>query len=361
MQNLTALLLLLVCLTGCASTPICRLENRAVIDVGSGTTKMTVGEVEICPESTKLVRVLDASQTRPLALEASKDKEGQISEDARKQALTAVRELVTAAARSFSALKIAIVATHAVRTASNRGSFEDQMRSEGLPVRVLTQEEEGRAGFAASHDPQWRKSCEGKSITVWDIGGGSQQLSTSGGVQGWSLGAEGFKNALIAQSAIQLGISKCKMKDKPLSPNPIGKRAAPATLALAKRMLNDSGKRHMPRLEGACVIGVGGVHNGAVVGALKAHSDLLRACTGAPFGSDGYGAREVRCLAEYLTEKSDCDAELAGPYSTTAVSNLYLVLAFMELTGVERVLPSKFGIGHAMLTAPLEFSPIAKP
>ncbi|HMN68371.1 MAG TPA: hypothetical protein PKC28_07515, partial [Bdellovibrionales bacterium] len=131
----------------------CPRIARAVIDLGSGSTKLTVAEVELCAKrEPNLVKILEDSRSEAIALEAGKNPNGDIPDELQIQTVHAItklkdeaREIATAA--GLSRLELAIAGTHALRTARNRGSFLRRLEREGYSARALTQTQEGRFGF----------------------------------------------------------------------------------------------------------------------------------------------------------------------------------------------------------------------
>ncbi|NJL25170.1 MAG: hypothetical protein HC902_08325 [Calothrix sp. SM1_5_4] len=54
----------------------CDRRLRAVFDVGSGSTKMNLAEVEICSGKVRVLRTLDDQSSLDVPLEAGKDAQG---------------------------------------------------------------------------------------------------------------------------------------------------------------------------------------------------------------------------------------------------------------------------------------------
>jgi len=91
------------------------IETRAGIDMGSGTTKIQVAQVDICRH--QLGKVLYEDQ-RPLAFNEDLGKSGnnQISSAMQQQGVTALKEMVDKA-RTFHPQRITGVATAVFRSA----------------------------------------------------------------------------------------------------------------------------------------------------------------------------------------------------------------------------------------------------
>lgn len=143
-------------------------QRIAAIDIGSNSIRQIVADVS----PTGQIRVVDEMKAMPRlgeGLEAT----GALSRTAIEAGTAAVHRMV-GLARTLSAERIEIVATSAVRDASNASDFTSQILADtGVPVRVLSGEEEALLCFrsALAHF----ELGAGRSL-VMDIGGGSLEL-----------------------------------------------------------------------------------------------------------------------------------------------------------------------------------------
>ncbi len=375
-KSLALLLVLAFSSAASAQAPPCERKARAVIDLGSGSIKLHTAEVDVCGDRTKLIRILTEEESRPLALEAGKDGEGKIPETLQNQALSTLRELQTIAVKAakaakYKTLELAVVGTHAFRTAKNQAEFQAKLEAAGFSAKALSQKEEAEAGLFAVIGQGLPPGCDPASLLVWDIGGGSMQLmrgpnqnAPAARVEGFNMGAESFKQALLEK--FKPTKTSCAF-DKP-TPNPIGKNQSEAVRTFARdtsqRLLRATLRRD---LNATCVVGIGGVHNKAILAQIEKSwpniktcvcKDSVRACG---LSKDLYHKVQLECLARHLSEKSDCDSEIQGPYSTTAVTNLYFVLGWMDRLGIERIQTRAVNMGHHFVLARelLKFNSIA--
>lgn len=141
-------------------------ERLAAIDVGSNTVLLTVAEYD--PE-TGLV-IVEEGEDQP-RLGAGLSGTGRLSEESMHRAigtLTAMRDVC----RRHSVVRLAAVATAAVREAGNGAEFVERVRKLGLPLRIISPETEAALSYrsAAYHFPG------GERQMVTDIGGGSLEL-----------------------------------------------------------------------------------------------------------------------------------------------------------------------------------------
>jgi hypothetical protein len=370
-----ALILVLCPAAFAATTPnACLRKARAAIDLGSGTVKLNLAEVEACPERARVVRMLLEDTSRPLALEAGKTAAGVIPPELQKQTLAVLNELRDIAVNKakeagFKEIELTAVATHAVRTAQNQAELLSAFKSAGYEMKVLTQKEEAEAGLHAVQGFGLPPGCDPNSLLVWDIGGGSMQLTRSANasaglapnsppagprVEGFNMGAEGFKQALLEKFK---PVKTACAFDKP-TPNPIGKDQSEDVRTFARdttqRLLRGTLRRD---LRATCVLGIGGVHSKAVSAQLEKSWPKIKSCvckesaSACAYSKQVYQKYQLECLARYLSEKSDCDPEIQGPYSSTAVTNLYLVLGWMDSLGVERVHTRPLNMGHHLVVA----------
>jgi len=359
----------------CASKPPildCAKQLRAVIDLGSGSTKMNMAEVDLCEAAPRIQSKIARDDSRAVLLEASKNLTGQIPAEARSQAIAALNEFReiaknVALERGFSSVHLAVVGTHALRTATNRDVFLSEIQAAGFSVRALTQEEEAKAGYQAVLASRIPENCGKDNLLVWDTGGGSTQFTRSDGesplFKNFPLGAENFRKSFLPLK-IQ-GQKKDACPADPNSPNPLGKNAGKARLRVAGLAPVKASELKTAK---ACTIGIGGVHNKAVLAQIQKHWRLIAPCACGKKPNclptpDGYSKKELQCLTQFLANKTDCAEEIKGPFARTAVSNLVMVLGFMDQLKIERVrtLPIHMGDHYLSDARVLTFTPVAAP
>jgi exopolyphosphatase / guanosine-5'-triphosphate,3'-diphosphate pyrophosphatase len=167
----------------------------AAIDIGSNTTRVLVAE----PEGGQLRKVMEQRAYTRLnkALDAGAIRPEKIEEVAEVVA-TQVR-----LARELGAQEIRAVATAAVREASNSEQVAAAIAAaSGVPVDVLSDEEEGRLSFIGATKTLGHP-VQG-TVGVVDVGGGSTEVilgTVPGGVQSvrsWRVGSGVLADELIA-------------------------------------------------------------------------------------------------------------------------------------------------------------------
>ncbi len=152
-------------------TPTSTDLRIAAIDIGSNSVRQIVADVSVLGQ----IRVVDEMKAMPRlgeGLEAT----GALQAAAVDAAVSAVQRMVTLA-KQLGALRIEIVATSAVRDASNSAAFTSRVEAlTGQPVRILSGEEEALLSFrsALAHF----ELGAGRTV-IMDIGGGSLELVLS--------------------------------------------------------------------------------------------------------------------------------------------------------------------------------------
>ncbi len=141
----------------------------AAIDIGSNTTRVLVAE----PEEGQLRKVMEQRAYTRIGKSAGK-KDGSIS----KKKVAEVCDVVATQVRlaqELGAEAIRIVATAAIRDASNREKVTREIAQGcGLPVEVLSEHDEGRLAFLGATKALGHP-VEGE-IGVVDVGGGSSEV-----------------------------------------------------------------------------------------------------------------------------------------------------------------------------------------
>jgi exopolyphosphatase / guanosine-5'-triphosphate,3'-diphosphate pyrophosphatase len=139
----------------------------ACIDIGSNTTRLLVAE----PSDDRLRELLTQRAFTSIGRAVSK---GRIPSEK----IAEIAEVVSTQGRlagELGARETVVVATSAVRTAKNRREFELAVEEEsGLPVRVLSEDEEARLAFLGA-TRTFSGPLDG-SIAVVDVGGGSTEV-----------------------------------------------------------------------------------------------------------------------------------------------------------------------------------------
>jgi exopolyphosphatase/guanosine-5'-triphosphate,3'-diphosphate pyrophosphatase len=158
------------------------LARAACIDIGSNTTRLLVAE----PAPGRPGALVEVAAHRAFVrLTAFERRSGIPEEKARAIADAVAEQALTARANDIAALRV--VATAALRDAPGRDRLIARLsEAAGVPVEVLSGEEEARLAFAgATASLAMRDGVE--NVVVADVGGGSTELAwgAPGGAPTW--------------------------------------------------------------------------------------------------------------------------------------------------------------------------------
>jgi exopolyphosphatase/guanosine-5'-triphosphate,3'-diphosphate pyrophosphatase len=331
-----SLMSLIVCalyLTACVHNPnpveIKCIEYRAAFDIGSGTTKMKVGRIDKCNQ--KNIEIVYKKEVKvPYAENIS----GNLFDvQVQRAGLAALQEL-KAEAKTKGAQTFAGVATAAFRLAVNTPEFLQEIKIQtGIPVRLLSQDEEAILGYMAALSVLGLKT---KDAVVWDIGGYSMQMIFSCNdrdyvIYNGRLASISFKEKILSEI-------KHQPPGQHKSPNPIGKDNLEKALKIAMLAAAEVPEEIREKLSkpNAIIIGIGGVHNQSVAKQLRIKNIYRR--------------------EELISELNTCidltDKEIGGQYTDTEISNLILVLGFMQQLGLSEVMPLNINLADGVLINP---------
>jgi exopolyphosphatase / guanosine-5'-triphosphate,3'-diphosphate pyrophosphatase len=310
------------------------LEKRGAIDIGSGTTKLVVAQVNTCNNSIDHI-FFEAHRAIPFKENLQRSKDGKFSPAMINKAIGEIQKIVYTA-RSQGARKIRAVATSAFRTAKNAKEAALTIeKTLNLPIKIITQTDEALLAYNAGLSQAISKeiiSANEKNVAVWDIGGGSMQIIKKGPskqtIYLGKLASVSFKNKVL-KDILKKEITK--------SPNPLKKKNAVEAMNLARRYSNKHAKPLLSTLKNFKIIGAGGVHF---------HS--VRKQINSPFNY--YERGEL--LQTLLHRATYSDKKIGGNFAKTDVTNLALVLGFMQSLSIEKVIPLKINMAHGLLTSP---------
>ena len=157
------------------------LPRAACIDIGSNTTRLLVAE----PDPARPGAVVEVAAHRAFVRLTAAERRSGIPEDKAAAIAEAVAEQALAA-RANDVLALRVVATAALRDAPGRDRLIARLsEAAGVPVEVLSGEEEARLAFAGATAPLAGNGVA--SVVVADVGGGSTELAhgAPGAVPGW--------------------------------------------------------------------------------------------------------------------------------------------------------------------------------
>lgn len=320
------------------------LQNRGSLDIGSGTTKGLIAEVDICEK--KIIKVIFEDRL-PLSFNEALEKSSQkiIPDNTVNEAIPQMRSLV-AKMQEFKPTSIKAVATSVFRVANNGQNVAKNISTAlQIPVTVITQEQEAELGYlsalAVSNAFVNNKTLPSASnIIVWDIGGGSMQMyAVKNGthhVYKGDLASVTFKNKVLQ-------VLQFKDPKTSSSPNPLGKnREAALQLAKNHAYLNvpEYFKKTAPE---ALWIGVGGVLSSSVQNqTVKAKAE--------------FSQEELNQVL--ITGSQLNDSQIQSEYRITDITNLALVLGYMQALKIQKIETVKASLGQGLLLKELTLADI---
>lgn len=303
-------------------------QRLGALDFGSGTTKAFAATVDVCNK--KIIKVLYEDRLALAlneALERSPDK--LIPEKIIAEAIPRFRDFLQKM-KDLQVTQVRAVATAVFRSAKNGQALAKILSTElQVPVAVISQEQEAELGYWSALAQKTISTQE--AVAVWDIGGGSMQMYSleKGKVHIYrgDLAAVTYKNKILE-------VLQFKDPKVVTSPNPIGgNREAALQLAKNHAYLNVP-KYFKERAAKMRWIGVGGVLSLSVQrqtqeGAFEFSRDALD-----------------QVLRQRVFLK---DAEIDSDYRISDISNLALVLGYMQALNIGKVETVQSSLGQGLI------------
>lgn len=309
-----------------------KTELRAAMDIGSGATNLKIAQVDT--RNNKIIsEIFEKSIPVPYQKELDKADNHLFNREIMDQGITAIKQLKSEADQRH-VQKIVAVATAAFRAADNAQQFANEIEKEtGIQVRIINQDEEGILAFrgalaTGAYDP--------KTTVVWDIGGGSMQLTTLT-PQGTYFIEKGetasipFKNTVIKLVEHQ-DIATIS------TPNPLNQEEMQRAIAYAKQSASQSSTFIKEKLTSphTHVVAVGSLFNYGIkplVNRAQVESEPL------------YTA------IEGMLNKTDAELN-QGALSEVAVTNPIMVYGYMQALHIASVRIEKVNNTDGALTNP---------
>ncbi len=190
-------------------------EIRAALDIGSGATNLKIAKVD--PQTDKIVtQIFEKSIPVPYQKHLEQSSNTTFDQEVRDQGIRAIKALKEIA-ETYQVKKIVAVATAAFRKATNAEQFAHEIEQQtGVQVRIINQDEEGILAFRGALAVT---SIQPQQAVVWDIGGGSMQLTTLSN-EGTYLVEKGKTASIPFKNDVIQKIEHKDLKATP-SPNPL--------------------------------------------------------------------------------------------------------------------------------------------
>lgn len=302
------------------SNSYAQMQVRAVIDMGSGSTKMKVLNYN------SLTNTID-SEKKSCKREAAilvKDNLTDKKQIPRKIAIelkdTLAKFKQVANSEECQATKIVAVGTAVYRDAVNGKEIMQALEiSTGVKTYIASWEDEAHIGFAGADA---KVGDSGADKCVWDIGGASMQIICKKDMEFIvdliPIASSSFRD-IVLRAQRPFYVSKKKL---PKTPNPISKHLNSIKKSKSKITSTFSKLKNGRLLQSLPVYGIGGVHNYGVYQPL-----------GKPIGA--YSSNHISKLVTGLIEKSDQEIVSLGltsiEYAPTQVTNALLIMNVMDI------------------------------
>jgi len=313
MSNYLNYLFVLLVFT-CCSFAHAETIRRAAFDFGSGKIKVQIADVD-----TDTHKILNSIYSEDIIVLLSEDSvhqpQGMFSREIQDRAVSAAKRLKQKSIE-YGAIEFKGLATEAYRKAPNSQELVDRYLSElGIPVVIISQEEEGKNGFLALIA---ETNLDPTQVIAWDIGGGSFQvtyLNDENSIQVYMapFGRMTTKNAIIEHVK---GWNPSEIS----SPNPMSLSDWNMALDYFGETLPEIPEELAIKLKRSDVQVIG----------ISAHPEQLRLLT-------RYNVHDISAALEGRLDKTD--SELAGVHKApeTAVSELVLVYSILQKLQAQQV------------------------
>lgn len=301
------------------SQAFANIERRAAVDIGSGSIKVAIADVDV--EKNQIVdMILETAFSVPFQAALDKSDDGTFDKETKSLGLTAFKEIKELAGY-YQVKRIVAIATSAFRKANNSKSYISQIKEETqIHVEIISQREEGEIAFFSALA---LNSLDRKETVVIDIGTGSLQITTLNSdyeptvYMGEQMGSVAFKNYIVA-------VLQENDLDGDISPNPMNEDDLWAADSYARAF----GRKAYPVIkkkiqENPKIIGIG---------RLFYHSVRPLASEGDVITRGG-----LRRYIEKALNKSD--EELNNPFAHVDVTNCILTLAIMKSLHIQEIQP----------------------
>ena len=307
------------------------LQRLAAFDIGSGTTKYQVADINTCEK--KITQVL-LKNSFPVPfksdLQASSDKK--FSEQILKtfeQEFLAHQKLIL----DLKPDQMLGVATQAFREALNAEEVIQKIKDQyKIQVQIITQKQEGELGFLSVQTLLGKDKTD---ILIWDIGGGSQQLTYFDKDQLLVIESQ-VASVTFKESVIEKVLHKDPRKIK--SPNPLGSKQIQKATKLSHKLSHNVKQELKSILSTKQIIGIGGVFNKS----LKKQIEKMN--------STEVKKMSIFDLSKLAQSKVNLtDEQIGGDYAATDITNVLLVLGHMQSFGIKELTPVDFDLTEGVL------------
>lgn len=326
------------CIVACllfASTGLAQdatVVRRAAFDIGSAVIKCTVADVDIA--TGRVIELIETmSEKVDFAEDLDRSYDSNLSADVMDKGIDALIR-IKRKADELKAVESSAAGGSVFRQARNGRAYFVRIEKEtGIHSRVISEQQAAMLSF---HAVQQSLEHSSRELLVWDIGGGSMQMTarrTDGGLLFYldSMASVTFKNAVVE-------IVQKKNPDTTASPNPVSRQEVGQALAYIKAhamVAVPAVLKAKIRNNNMIVAGIGGVHYYSIPEVMGRRAP-------------SFTRDEVAKTIEEWTGRPDKDFE--SEYASTRFTNLILVLGYMDALGITEIHPLKINQADGLLT-----------
>ncbi len=308
--------------------------RRAAFDIGSASIKCTVADVDVTTGN--LVKIVkEFAQKVDFAEDLARSYDGNLSKEILAKGQDVLAEMKQKAlalqARQFSA-----VGERTFQTARNGKAYLVTLKETlAVPCRLISKQQASLLNYQAVR--MHLKASE-DTLLVWDIGGDTQRMTARNSDRSMTFYVDAMASVSFKNTVIKL--IQGKNINTVTTPNPMTKEQVRQALKHAR----DHAESNVPRdladriSSGAMtVMGIGGVHYYSIPETLgEQPTTFTRA--------------QVATALEKWTNMPD--SAFADEYADTRLTNLILVLAYMDALHITSVTPLKANEALGLLVSP---------
>lgn len=300
-------------------------KNRAVFDIGSATTKLLVAAVDTCQK-----RVVYIHEDVKVPVRYREDmiinSSDSLGKDIQVRGLQVLKSLKIRARKHKPSNYVAFYSRTLQRAKNGSGFLNAIEKDTKIQFVVLTKEQEAKLIYQAAI--QFVGGDKSKYL-VWDIGASQQRLSFQDKNGKFAHFFSPTAAVTFRDSVIDLTKTKTRA-----TPNPLGEKGAKMAQQLAHELAK---KELVPSfleiIKDKQLVGVGGVHDENFKANVR--------------DKDNYNRQELKEAIDKNFNKSD--ARLGGPFASMSVTNMILVLSYMNVMKKDSVRTQKTNMMYGVL------------
>jgi len=311
-----------------------RIARRAAFDIGSAAIKCTVADVNV--STGQIVNIVE-EYTKKIDFvdDLARSPDGNISREIMDKGIEAIKEMRQAAIK-VRAQEFSGAVGASFHLARNGRVYLTRIKEEaGLPCRIISKEQAAMLGY---HAVCQKLGMASPDLLVWDIGGGIMHMTVRNASGGLSflidpMGSVSFKNQVIR-------MIQGKDVNVVTSPNPISASQVKKALDYIQSHANLNIPQSLMariRVSNMKTVGIGGVHYYSIPETLGGRNKV-------------YTREEVKTALKKWTGKPD--KAFNSEYAATRLTNLILILGYMNALGLEAITPLKINEADGLLSAP---------